>query len=133
MSGLGKSLGSAIFVNLDSSTRNRYRLYSGADHSPRPFSLQLADAYLSTRCGKPTLISPSDLQDYYVTAGFSAPDLVNLTIGEYIEERSRSKFVPHEAAEVIKTLMLHVLACYRVFAQVTTRASCRDVVPTVRG
>ncbi|GAA5860241.1 hypothetical protein JCM3774_000354 [Rhodotorula dairenensis] len=92
-SALGKTLGTAVF---------------------------LADAYLSTVCAKPSLISPSDLQDYYVTAGFSAPDLVNLTIGDYIEERSRSKFVPHEAADVVKMLMLYVMACYRVFAQVTS-------------
>ncbi|GAA5991549.1 hypothetical protein JCM10908_005756 [Rhodotorula pacifica] len=89
---LGKTLGSAIF---------------------------LADAYLSSRCGKPTLISPNDLQDYYISAGFSVPDLVNLTISDYVEERGRRTFVPHEAAESIKTLMLYVMACYRVFAQVT--------------
>ncbi|TKA53317.1 hypothetical protein B0A53_04335 [Rhodotorula sp. CCFEE 5036] len=80
----------------------------------------LADAYLSTRCGKPTLIPPNDLQDYYVTAGFCVPDLVNLTIGDYVEKRARSTFTPSEASEVIKTLMLYVMACYRVFAQVTS-------------
>ncbi|GAA6013193.1 hypothetical protein JCM8202_003054 [Rhodotorula sphaerocarpa] len=80
----------------------------------------LADAYLSTRCGKPTLITANDLQDYYVSSGFVVPDLVNLTIGNYVEERGRNTFAPQDAAEIITTLLLYVMACYRVFAQVTT-------------
>lgn len=49
------------------------------------------------------------------------PDLVNLTIGNYVEERGRNTFAPQDAAEINTTLLLYVMACYRVFAQVTTR------------
>ncbi|GAA6057400.1 hypothetical protein JCM3770_000745 [Rhodotorula araucariae] len=89
-------------------------------------ALFLADAQLAVRCSRPTVISPSDLQDYWATSGLVIPDLVNPKMPDMVDEKLISAMSYNDVRELIDTILFYVYACYRVFAQVTGPARRSD-------
>ncbi|TNY24237.1 hypothetical protein DMC30DRAFT_413470 [Rhodotorula diobovata] len=82
----------------------------------------LADAQLAVRCGRPTVISPLELQDYWATSGLSIPDLVNARLPEMVDSMLATTMTYEDVGTLIETIFFYVFACYRVFAQVTSPA-----------
>ncbi|BGP37021.1 hypothetical protein JCM10449v2_000925 [Rhodotorula kratochvilovae] len=89
-------------------------------------ALFLADAQLAVRCSRPTIISPSELQDYWATAGLVIPDLVNPQMLAVVDEKLASTMSYDDVRDLIETILFYVYACYRVFAQVTGPARRSD-------
>lgn len=83
----------------------------------------MVDAQLAVQCGRPTVISPLELQDYWATSGLTIPDLVNARLPELVDAKLRSNLSFSDIESLVETILFHVYACYRVFAQVTSRAS----------
>lgn len=73
------------------------------------------------RCGRPTVISPLELQDYWATSGLSIPDLVNARLPEMVDSMLATTMTYEDVGTLIETIFFYVFACYRVFAQVTSR------------
>ncbi|GAA6005386.1 hypothetical protein JCM10207_002964 [Rhodosporidiobolus poonsookiae] len=95
----------------------------------------MADSLASARTGKPNLISPVELTDYFASAGLDIPDLVNSRLAESVEEQLQSGTLTWPSVSALLTsLFVHVVSCYRVFAQVTTprRPASSSVLGFVR-
>ncbi|GAA5849707.1 hypothetical protein JCM9279_001986 [Rhodotorula babjevae] len=82
----------------------------------------MVDAQLAVQCGRPTVISPLELQDYWATSGLTIPDLVNARLPELVDAKLRSSLSLADIESLVETILFHVYACYRVFAQVTSPA-----------
>ncbi|GAA5830549.1 hypothetical protein JCM11251_002511 [Rhodosporidiobolus azoricus] len=81
----------------------------------------MADSLTSVSSGKPSIISASELTDYFATAGVEMPDLANPRLDELVEqELQKAPLCSASVDRLIKTLFLHVVACYRVYSQVTS-------------
>ncbi|BGP13100.1 hypothetical protein JCM10213v2_001019 [Rhodosporidiobolus nylandii] len=84
------------------------------------YARAMADAVISVRNRKPNLISPNELTDYLATAGVDIPDLVNPRLNEQVEEQLQGSLTWTALSELINSIFIHVVSCYRVFNQVTT-------------
>ncbi|GAA6041182.1 hypothetical protein JCM8097_008330 [Rhodosporidiobolus ruineniae] len=93
-----------------------------------------ADAASSTRSNKPNIISASEFADYFATAGLDIPDLVNSRLPELVEQQLGQSSTASSYLELIATIYVHVLACYRVLNQVTSprRAGSSPVLGFIR-
>ncbi|GAA5937964.1 hypothetical protein JCM3775_002408 [Rhodotorula graminis] len=95
----------------------------------------MVDAQLAVQGGRPTVISPLELQDYWATSGLTIPDLVNAHLPELVDAKLRSTLSFADIESLVETILFHVYACYRVFAQVTSparRSSSNSVLSFVR-
>ncbi|GAA5924303.1 Zn(II)2Cys6 transcription factor domain-containing protein [Sporobolomyces koalae] len=94
----------------------------------------LADGAVSSACQKPSFISPVDLQDYFASGGLRVPDLVNMQLGELIEEQLGAPLNRPAILGMLTSLCLYVFSCHRVFAQVSNprRPSGSSILPFLR-
>lgn len=85
----------------------------------------MVDAYVAVRTGRISLITPGQLQEFWSTAGFDVPDLVNPCITHIVQQVTDQPVLSWEAVQDVTTIIFnYTLACYRVFAQVVGRESC---------
>ncbi|GAA6008707.1 hypothetical protein JCM11491_003406 [Sporobolomyces phaffii] len=94
----------------------------------------LADGAVSSTCHKPSFITPIDLQDYFASGGLRVPDLVNLQLGEIIEEQLGAPLNRPSILHMLTSLCLYVFSCHRVFSQVSNprRPSGSSILPFLR-
>ncbi|GAA5960348.1 hypothetical protein JCM3765_007480 [Sporobolomyces pararoseus] len=94
----------------------------------------LADGAVSSTCHKPSFITPIDLQDYFATGGLRVPDLVNMQLGEIIEEQLGIPLNRPGILNMLTSLCLYVFSCHRVFSQVSNprRPSGSSILPFIR-
>ncbi|GAA5979054.1 hypothetical protein JCM5350_004217, partial [Sporobolomyces pararoseus] len=94
----------------------------------------LADGAVSSTCHKPSFITPIDLQDYFATGGLRVPDLVNMQLGEIIEEQLGIPLNRPGILNMLTSLCLYVFSCHRVFSQVSNprRPSGGSILPFIR-
>ncbi|GEM12030.1 C6 transcription factor [Rhodotorula toruloides] len=79
----------------------------------------MVDAYVAVRTGRVSLITPNELQEFFSTAGFDVPDLVNPCITHVVQQVADQPVITWEAVQDVTTIIFnYTLACYRVFAQV---------------
>jgi hypothetical protein len=76
---------------------------------------------VSSTCHKPSFITPVDLQDYFASGGLRVPDLVNMQLGELIEEQLGAPLNRPGILSMLTSLCLYVFSCHRVFSQVSNR------------
>uniref|UniRef100_A0A0K3CDM4 BY PROTMAP: gi/472585859/gb/EMS23401.1/ C6 transcription factor [Rhodosporidium toruloides NP11] gi/647395744/emb/CDR37411.1/ RHTO0S02e14554g1_1 [Rhodosporidium toruloides] n=1 Tax=Rhodotorula toruloides TaxID=5286 RepID=A0A0K3CDM4_RHOTO len=79
----------------------------------------MVDAYVAVRTGRVSLITPGELQEFWSTAGFDVPDLINPCITHAVQQVADQPVITWEAVQDVTTIIFnYTLACYRVFAQV---------------
>ncbi|GAA5894933.1 Zn(II)2Cys6 transcription factor domain-containing protein [Sporobolomyces salmoneus] len=94
----------------------------------------LADGAVSSTCNKPSFITPIDLQDYFASGGLRVPDLVNMQLGELIEENLGVPLNRPGILNILTSLCLYVFSCHRVFCQVANprRPTGSSILPFLR-
>ncbi|GAA5905370.1 hypothetical protein JCM6882_003140 [Rhodosporidiobolus microsporus] len=94
----------------------------------------MADALTSVSTGKPAVISSSEMNDYFATAGIELPDLAQSRLGQVVEQALQKPLNSATLTRLINSLFLHVVSCWRVFSQVTSprRASSTPVLGFIR-
>ncbi|GAA6006958.1 Zn(II)2Cys6 transcription factor domain-containing protein [Rhodotorula paludigena] len=109
----------AVGVFLDMRHRELLSGSTSAISKSAGLAIFLADAQTAVRCSKPTIISPTELQDYWATAGLILPDLSNPRLPTVIDQQIQGSLTHDSVKDLLDTIFFYVYACYRVFAQVT--------------